>query len=309
MKILITGSNGIIGKQLLLELIKNYPDAEFIVVNRKLSTVKCNHKIKIQSVQLDLLTATDKEIRLIMDSFRPELCFHLAWDTSHGDYLNTPDNIKWEQISIILIDEFYRSGGSKFIGIGTSIEYDWSQPSPFHEKNTPLTGSKWLYGQSKLKVYQYLASLNNVSYLWCRVFFVFGPGQSSSRLVPKIINSALLNDQSLSMNLFLKRDYISTFEIAKQIVLMQGTSYSGPVNICSGKPLELGYIVDCLNKILKKNIYISPAPYQDNFEIESVSGTANLINEYYSDYNYSLNNFYSDMERTVNYAINHIKSK
>ena len=299
MTILVTGSNGIIGRQLVVELIKNYPDAEFIIFNRRPSVVNFGHQAKIQSAELDLLTVTDEGARSIMNRFRPDLFFHLAWDTSHGDYLNTLDNLQWEKVSILLINEFYRSGGKKFIGTGTSLEYDWGHPSPFDENNTPLDGSKWLYGKSKLNVYKYLASLGNISYLWCRVFFVFGPGQSSSRLVPKIITNAILNDQPLSLNLALKRDYISTFEIAKQIVLMQKTSYSGSVNICSGTAIELGYIVDSVKNISKKDVTLTKSVYQDSFEIESIGGTTDLIRRYYPDYNYSPEDIYNDIGKTI----------
>ncbi|MCK9403277.1 MAG: NAD-dependent epimerase/dehydratase family protein [Chitinophagaceae bacterium] len=299
MKILITGSNGIIGQQLLLHLLSAYPTAEFIVINRKPSILV--DKNRIQSIDLDLLNTNENAIRSVMINNRPELLFHLAWDTNHSDYLNTLDNIKWEEISKMLIDVFYDSGGKRFIGIGSSIEYDWNMKNPFRENSSPLSGNKWLYGQSKLRVFKYLTSLANISYLWCRVFFVFGPNQGNSRLVPRIINNALFGDLPISLNLQLKRDYISTFEIARQMVMMQKTEYSGAVNICSGRTVELGYIVDSISGILKKTVTWSPVTYQDGFEIESLGGSIKLINQYYKEYTYSLKNFDCDIEKTIDF--------
>lgn len=297
MKILITGSNGIIGQQLLAELLKSYPFAEFVLINRKPSMVI--EKRKIESIEIDLLTTTIKQIEPVFERTRPELFFHLAWDTSHGDYLTTLDNTKWEKISILLINNFYKAGGKKFIGIGSSIEYNWNHESPFDEKISPLGGNKWLYAQSKLNVFKYLSDQKNISYLWCRVFFVFGPHQSKLRLLPLIINNALFDGQPLSLNLKLKRDYISTFEIARQIVMMQKTDYSGAVNICSGRAVEIKYIVDCIAGITKSPVRLSPVTYQDGFEIECLSGSTELINQYYKDYSYSLDDFYSDIKKTI----------
>ena len=296
MNILITGSNGIIGEQVVAELLREYPTANLFVVNRRPSAINDE---RIESIELDLLKAAKEQLNSIFDRVRPELFFHLAWDTNHTDYLNTPNNIKWEEVSIILINLFYHSGGKKFIGVGSSIEYDWEQKSPFEEDTSSLSGNKWLYGQSKLNVYKYLAAQTGISYLWCRVFFVFGPHQSKSRLVPKIINNVLYDDSPLSLNLTLKRDYISTFEIARQMLMMQKTDLSGAVNICSGRAVDLGYIANCVTDILNKPLKLSHVRYQDGFEIESLGGSIKQINHFYSEYHYSLEAFYGDIKKTI----------
>lgn len=296
MDILITGSNGIIGEQFVSQLLREYPAAKLFVINRTPSVIKDE---RIESIEQDLLNTTKEQLDSIFDRTKPELFFHFAWDTNHTDYLNTPNNIKWEEVSIILINSFYRSGGKRFIGVGSSIEYDWEQNSPFEEDASPLSGNKWLYGQYKLNVYKYLAAQKGISYLWCRVFFVFGPNQSKSRLVPKIINNVLYDNSPLSLNLTLKRDYISTFEIARQILMMQKTDFSGAVNICSGRAVELGYIANCITDIIKKPLKLSPVKYQDGFEIESLGGSLKLINRFYKEYEYSLDNFYEDIKKTI----------
>ena len=296
MKILITGSNGIIGQQLLSQLLDVYPIAEFVIINRKTPTVLITERIK--SIEIDILSIDKTQADLIFTSIRPELFFHLAWDTGHSNYLETIDNVKWESTTITLINSFYSSGGKRFVGLGSSIEYDWAFNSPFKEISSP-TGSKWLYGQSKLAIYNHLASLSNISYLWCRVFFVFGPGQSKTRLVPIIINNALNGGNALTINLELKRDYISTFEISRQIILMQQTNYSGAVNICSGRAIKLGDIISCISDITKTKITLNSINYQDGFEIEKLEGSIELINQYYNYYTYSVDNFCDDIKKTI----------
>jgi nucleoside-diphosphate-sugar epimerase len=301
MKILITGSNGIIGRQILNELIINYPGSDIYAVNR---TISNNYKAaEVQTVELDILNADESTIVSLFERTKPSLFFHLAWDTNHSDYLSSSNNVKWEEQSKVLIDCFYRSGGRRFVGVGSSIEYDWKELSPFDENSSKVGGNGWLYGVSKLNVARYLESLKDVSYLWCRIFFVFGPGQSPTRLIPLIIQNIAGNKDPLSLNLELKRDYLSTFEIARQIVMMQKTDYSGPVNICSGKGTEIGEIVNLISELLNKKTDLSPVKYDDKFEIERLYGSLKVLKNYYDNYTYSADDFKRDMQKTIEYYL------
>lgn len=255
---------------------------------------------RVNAIEIDLLNIDERAATALFNDIKPDLFFHLAWDTAHKDYLTTGDNIKWEKISRMLIDSFYKSGGSKFIGIGSSIEYNWKEGNIFNETTSSLNGNGWLYGQSKLNVYNYLASLSNIKYLWCRIFFVFGPGQGKTRLVPLIISRSLIGGDPLTINLNLKRDYISTFEIARQIIMMQETNYFGPVNICSGGVIRLGDIIQTVESYTNREVLLSPAQYQDNFENESVGGSIELIKKYYPNYACSFESFEADLIKTIN---------
>jgi nucleoside-diphosphate-sugar epimerase len=297
MRILITGSNGIIGRQLVSQLIELYPASEIFVLNRGASLF---YKERISGIEIDLLTAGQASIQSMIESIRPEILFHLAWETSHSNYLDSIDNIMWEKASIMLIDSFYNAGGKRFIGLGSSIEYDWAEKYPFVESETRLTGNKWLYGQSKLNVYKYLAGLTGSSYIWGRVFFVFGPFQSRSRLVPLIINNAINGGKPLNINGSIKRDYISTFEIAKQIIMMLRTDYSGAVNICSGRTTRLKDIVRYISDYTHKEILLSETNYKDSFEIETLGGSLELIKRYYPNYDYSVSDFKKGLAITIN---------
>lgn len=297
MQIIITGSNGIIGQQLLIQLLDAYPNANFVVINRKLPNLIENRRVK--TIELDLLNTNEFQIETLFNKIKSDFFFHLAWETGHRNYLDTIDNLKWEKVTISLINSFYQSGGKRFVGIGSSLEYDWSFDNPFKENSSPVNGNNCLYGQSKLNVFKYLQSQFNISYLWGRIFFVFGPGQSKTRLIPLVISNVLNGSNPLSINGLLKRDYISTFEIAKQIIMMQKTNYSGPINICSGRAIKLNDIIKIVEYYAQKKLSLSPITFNDKFEIESVSGSIDLINKYYPNYSYSYENFQMDLFKTI----------
>ena len=111
MKILLTGSNGIIGQQVLDTLIKESNEHEIFLINRstplKYSKSKKN---KIKYFELDLLKIDKNRIDELMKLINPEIFIHLAWNTSHNEYLTTKDNILWESVTINLINSFYIFG-------------------------------------------------------------------------------------------------------------------------------------------------------------------------------------------------------
>ena len=296
MVIFISGSSGIIGKQLIKQLKLTYINATiFELIRKEDNTVE-------NSIIIDLLNMDVHKIDILFNKYKPRLFFHLAWCTNHSDYLVSTENILWEKLTINLINSFYDSGGHKFIGIGSSIEYDWkNNATPYHEITASLNGNSWIYGQSKLNVFKYLSSLKNISYQWDRVFFVFGPGQTRNRLIPLIINNALNNTDALSINLNLSRDYISTFEIAKQIALMSTTSYSGSLNICSGRSILLDDLVSKIETLTSKKVTISTNKYNDNFEVEDIYGSQDIIKSFLPNYNYSEYDFNEDLKKTIKY--------
>lgn len=304
MRILITGSNGIIGKQVLDALINDSKSYEIFLINRsKPENYIILEENKIKYFEINLIKTNKKDIDNLMYQLKPEIFIHLAWNTNHVDYLISESNLLWESVTINLINSFYTYGGRKFIGTGTSLEYDWtgSPNLKLNEFTSNLSGSKWLYGQSKLRIFRYLESLKNIEYLWCRIFFVFGPNQEKSRLLPKILNSYYDRNSPISLNLNLKRDYISTFEIAKQLIMLMKINYSGAVNICSGYSIELNLFVETASRILQLPPNISSIKFEDNFELQDLSGDLGVINMLFENYKYTKEDIESDIEKTINY--------
>jgi nucleoside-diphosphate-sugar epimerase len=294
--IFISGSSGIIGKQLIKHLNLTYPNATIYELIRKEDSAIEN------CIITDLLNTDFPKIDSIFKRYKPDLFFHLAWCTNHSDYLVTNENILWEKLTIKLINSFYNSGGKKFIGIGSSIEYDWkNNTTPYHESNSLINGNNWIYGKSKINVFRHLSGLKNISFQWNRIFFVFGPGQTKNRLIPLIINNALNNSEPLSINLNLRRDYISTFEIAKQIANMSTTSFSGSLNICSGRSILLSDLVSKIEILTNKKISISANKFIDNFDVENIYGRQDIIKSYFPNYNYSEFDFNEDLKKTIKY--------
>jgi nucleoside-diphosphate-sugar epimerase len=141
------------------------------------------------------------------------------------------------------------------------------------------------------------------SYLWCRVFFVFGPGQQKTRLIPQIIKNVISQKGELLINTNLVRDYLSTFEISKQILLMSQSNFSGPLNICSGKGKSIGEIVKLIEDIIGRRAIISDKKFDDKFEVQILCGCQKEILDYFPDYEYDKKKLTKDLRTTVNYYL------
>ena len=302
MNIILTGTNGLIGNILLNKLLIKYPNANFIILNRSKSKI---FKKNIIELNFDITKITNEEINQIFNIYKPEIFFHLAWITEHNSYLNSNENLIWLEKSKFMITNFYKNNGIFFIGLGTSLEYNWDSKMPLEENVSELKCQNFKYGKAKLELFNFLESnFQSNRYLWCRIFFVFGPNQDQSRLIPKMIESLVLNKNILEFNIELQRDYISTFEIANQIIMMMDSNYKGPINICSGKPFKLKFIYNSICDILKTNSLLTSQRFQDNFDIDSVYGSKKLFNQYFPNYEYNENSLYSDLNKTVNFYKN-----
>jgi UDP-glucuronate decarboxylase len=299
-KILVTGVTGIIGKELFPKLISKFSDSVFIIITRNFDSVSFKNFKNFKIIELDILKSSNQEIEKAFIEYKPDLFIHLAWYTHHKDYLSSKINLDWVSKTKILIDFFYDYGGLRFVGLGSCIEYDWTSQFPFDVKNTKLFGNNTLYGESKIEIYNYLKDRGK-AFVWLRVFFVFGPNQSETRLIPSLINSYINDEKIFKTNLMIKRDFISTYEISRQICLILKTDLNGAINICSGKSYYIKQLSEIIGKKFKNKLKLIEK--EDNNQIVDFYGSQNELLEYYPKYEY--NSIEKDLIKTVN----HYKTK
>ena len=89
-RVLVTGSNGFIGKHTLGPL----ESAGF----------------EVHRAAGDLLAPG--AAAALIESVRPSHLLHLAWETTHGSYWTSPLNERWAEASIALARAFFAAGGS-----------------------------------------------------------------------------------------------------------------------------------------------------------------------------------------------------
>jgi nucleoside-diphosphate-sugar epimerase len=244
-KILVTGANGFLGRQVLLPLRER--GFEVHAVGRVLPPAELADLAVWHTA--DLLQP--ESVRNLLRQLRPEGLMHLAWDTTPGTYWTNPTNLDWAAASLFLLSEFQRNGGRRVVAAGTCAEYDWTV-NPLTEGQTPLRPAS-LYGSSKNAVREMLeawAPHTGISWAWGRLFGVFGPYEKPQRLIPKTIAKLLEGkpvpfDPATSL-----RDFMDIRDAADAFATLFDSPLAGAINIADGRPVSirsvLNQVGDCL---------------------------------------------------------------
>jgi len=238
--VLITGATGFVGRQCLPLLVRDGFDVHAIS-----SGV---HNIDIEGVtwrKADLLSKNSVEE--LLASVKAEYLLHLAWITTPGIYWNSPDNHEWTTASVDLFRRFIKHGGRRIVATGSCAEYDW-RFGLCSEELTPLAPST-TYGKCKHELQTFLEELGhekNISAAWARLFYLYGPFENKSRLIPSVIYSLLRGERARCTSGEQVRDYLYVYDAANALVSLLGSSVNGAINIGSGRAVEVRRIVELI---------------------------------------------------------------
>ena len=236
MKVLVTGGRGFIGQHCVSQLLAKGYEVHAVSSSPQLST------FGVQWHQANLLDLT--QTRHLVRNVKPSHLLHLAWNTEHGKYWTAAENLSWVKASLVLMHEFTESGGARFVSAGTCAEYDWSF-DVLSEIATPCRPSS-LYGAAKYGTQLILDSwstLNGVSSAWGRIFFLYGPGENSSRIIPSVIQALLTGKPAHCTHGEQLRDFLYVGDVAAAFVALLEGETKGVVNIASGMSVSLKDIV------------------------------------------------------------------
>lgn len=216
-RILVTGATGFIGSAVVRRLLS---DGHHVFDRR-----------------IDLLAASEADLRDFIEASGAGLCIHCAWYTNHTDYLTHEVNREWAAASLRLARACQ---GIRFVGLGTCLEYELSGAGPCVEGETPLA-PETLYARSKGDLYDGLAELGG-DIAWARVFFVYGLGDRAGRLVPGMMERFSRGEVAGPTFGGLRRDYIHVDDLASQIVRIATSSTRGAINTGTGTAPTLSEI-------------------------------------------------------------------
>jgi len=235
-RVLVTGASGFIGRACIGPLVSRgfevHAVARTAVRGADARAVWHHH---------DLL-APGAAARVV-DAVRPTHLLHLAWYAVPAKYWTAPENVDWVAASVALARAFDRAGGRRFVGAGSCAEYA-SADGDCDERSTPLAPAT-LYGTCKHAVHRVVAALaeGRFSCAWGRIFFLYGPHEDPSRLVPSVIGALLAGRDALCTAGTQVRDFMHVEDVADAFAALLDSDVEGAVNIASGRPARIAEVV------------------------------------------------------------------
>ncbi|MEJ0058480.1 MAG: NAD(P)-dependent oxidoreductase [Terricaulis sp.] len=243
-KLLVTGASGFVGAR-VLRLLQG-SDVEVIALGRH-APDEAMRPLARRWIEADVMEHGAEVIR----RERPERVLHLAWDTRHGLYWHSKENLLWVAATARMIDAFAESGGQRFVLAGSCAEYQWGGAEDFLEDATPLAPAT-LYGAAKKASGELLLSAAaqfGFGAAIGRIFFCYGEGEHKDRFVSYICRQLARGVDADITTGTQSRDFMHADDVASGLIALLESDLQGAVNVCSGQARTLLEIADAAGRI------------------------------------------------------------
>jgi nucleoside-diphosphate-sugar epimerase len=240
MRVLITGPSGFIGTHCLLRLLAE--DCEIHAVNRAGAGEYSN---RVTWHGADLRDAAQAAALVV--KIRPTHLLHCAWVATPRVYVHSPENADWLQSGIALAFAFGAHGGVRFVGVGSSAEYDPGDTLCV-EDQTPIRPAT-IYGKCKAACWlaiQAAAQQHGFSAAWGRLFLPYGPGDPPQRLVPTMLAALRAGKPVPTTHGMQQRDFIYAPDAGDLLVRLLLSAESGAFNVGTGRATTIRSVIEYL---------------------------------------------------------------
>ena len=229
-RVLLTGATGLIGRA-TAPILKE-AEHEVITLGRSDS---CD-------ITCDLLNP--EAITAALETARASHLLHLAWHDSPRDRWVSQDNLDWMAATLHLVQEFARMGGLRAVCAGSCAEYDWSRPEL---TETTALRPRTLYGAAKAGTGLALCAGQealDLSLVWARIFFVYGPNEPTGRLFGDLISNLRTAQPVDCTDGIQERDFLHVDDLARALLRLLETDVTGAVNVASGTAIPVRDLIE-----------------------------------------------------------------
>jgi nucleoside-diphosphate-sugar epimerase len=179
--------------------------------------------------------------------FKADACVHLAWITTPGIYLESPENKWFRDASLSFLRTIHELGTNHIVGVGTCIEYQITG-EPLSEERTPIAPPT-TYARCKNELRLALeaeALARGFALAWGRVFYPYGPGEHPDRLCSSIIRKLSRNESVILKTPDSVKDYIYIDDLASAILRTVETRFKGTINWGTGVGVSVREVADTI---------------------------------------------------------------
>ncbi len=253
MKILVTGSNGYLGRGIVNKLLED--NIEVIATD----FVALEDSIKCKYIRADLFDIADP-----YEYFdRPDVVLHLAW--RNGFVHNASSHIEDLPKHVRFIDKMAQKGVSRIAVMGSMHEVGFYEGSI--DENTVCHPMSY-YGIAKdalRNVTSLICKNNNVTFQWLRGFYIVGTSKNGSSIFAKLIQASDEGKKTFPFTMGQNQfDFINYEDFCLQVAAtVEQNEINGIINICEGKPEKLAERVERFIVENKLNISLQYGSFPD----------------------------------------------
>ena len=282
---LVTGANGFVGAAVCRELSRQGIDVVAVVRNEKSNIDRIADISHLQIVYCDMskFITLQEYVEEKIDVF-----YHFAWNGSAGE-LRADENVQMDNIKYTLdvIKACKNMGCHRFVFAGSIMEYEISTAIEQGMEVSPNT----MYSATKLAcdhMGRVLAEKIGVEYIRCIISNIYGPGETSPRLINTTIRKLLKGEHCSFTSGEQMYDFIYIDDAARAFVALGERGVLGQTYyIGSKKPLPLKDFLIKLKDVVDRKAILGFGEVEnkgisisyDLFDIKSVERDTGITQE------------------------------
>ena len=239
--ILITGGGGFVGRQVVRSLCEKRHPLRVVLRNGSSTSIPLHHDAQVIETP-DLFQAEPSWWQSVLVGV--DTVIHSAWYTEPGKYLDSDHNLTCLTGTIDLARASIQAGVRRFVGVGTCFEYDLDVGAVTTE--TTLKPQS-LYAACKASTFLVLSQLlpqSGMQFAWCRLFYLYGEGEDTRRLVPYLRRQLSAGEPAELTSGTQIRDFLDVRDAGGLIAEAALGQRQGPINICSGVPVTVRQLAE-----------------------------------------------------------------
>ena len=291
-KMIITGANGLIGRQTIEPLKAAGFDVYALTID------EYNPDVGVNWIRCNIFDET--AVQSVFESVKPQYLLNLAWCTTN-DYLTSNLNFDFLTSGMKMLKYFQENGGKRVVFAGTCFEYEFKdEPLKEYDAINPQT----VYAKCKnylRELAQLFCEQNGIEFAYGRIFYVFGANEHPKRLTAVIVNNLKNDIEVVINNGDLIKDYMYTKDIAGGFVKLLDSQVCGIVNICTGKGITLREYANLYAQKLGKEKYLKIKKEDTNQPPIIVGDNHRLTNEVGYKIKYSTQDAVSEILKLLSY--------
>ena len=249
--ILITGSSGFIGSNLLRYFILNKVKVN-IILRKNSNLWRINDLISSKYIEIHIADLSNKlRLKKIIDLIKPKTIFHLA---TYGAYSFQNDedllqkNIYESSINLLKYCSNYKF--NSFINTGTNSEYGFKS-NKMSENDILEPNSLYAVHKSAVTQYfRYVSISKKLPITSVRPFHVYGPYEDPKRLISNLIFNLIKGKMINLVSPSISRDMIYIDDCIDLYIkiAINNNDYGSVYNMGSGKSYSIKKIVEIAQK-------------------------------------------------------------